>query len=84
MMMMPAAPLSHLWGVVSDEKCTLPTISRPSQRHHHLHHNQVCVGPCVEKEGKMNCPFVKWQWDEVITFILILIKIMIMAITIVL
>ena len=26
---------------------------------------QVCAGPCVDKEGEMVCPFVKWQWDEV-------------------
>ena len=26
---------------------------------------QVCAGPCVDKEGEMVCPFVKWQLDEV-------------------
>jgi len=26
--------------------------------------DQVCAGPCVDKEGEMVCPFVKWQWDE--------------------
>jgi len=26
--------------------------------------DEVCAGPCVEKEGEMVCPFVKWQWDE--------------------
>jgi len=26
--------------------------------------DEVCAGPCVDREGEMVCPFVKWQWDE--------------------
>ena len=33
---------------------------------------QVCAGPCVDVEGEMVCPFVKWQWDEVFVILMII------------
>ena len=43
-------------------------------------HDQVCAGPCVDKEGEMVCPFVKWQWEEVMLMFEMMILVMVMVI----
>ena len=44
-------------------------------------HDQVCAGPCVDKEGEMVCPFVKWQWEEVMMLMFeMVILVMVMVI----
>jgi len=42
------------WGAAEAKKKTLEFTTD----------DEVCAGPCVDVEGEMVCPFVKWHWHE--------------------